>query len=103
MIKYEADNCIAVFPNTLSAVSAAVAMLHAFQAANLMTSDDLDIYISCGFDYGKILVVGNNDCFGDAVNRVSKLGEVLVTQEAMDKFSRHADQGKANVAIHFGD
>ena len=92
MIKYEADNCFAVFPNPLAAVNAAVAMQHAFQASNLMTSDDLDIYISCGIDYGKILVVDNKDCFGDAVNRASKLGEdvaaageVLVTQEAMDK------------------
>jgi len=91
MIKFEADNCFAVFPDPLAAVSAAVAMQHAFQASNLMTSDDLDIYISCGIDYGKILVVNNNDCFGDAVNRASKLGEdiasageVLITQESLD-------------------
>jgi class 3 adenylate cyclase len=97
MIKYEADNCFAIFPNPLSAVNAAVAMQHAFQASNLMTSDDLDIYISCGIDYGKILVVGDNDCFGDAVNRASKLGEdvasageVLVTSEAMDKIPADA-------------
>jgi class 3 adenylate cyclase len=91
MIKYEADNCFAVFPDPLSAVNAAVAMQHAFEASNLLTSDDLDIYISCGIDYGRILVVDNNDCFGDAVNRASKLGEdiasageVLVAQEAMN-------------------
>jgi len=91
VVKYEADNCFALFPTALSAVSAAVAMQHAFRASNLMTSDDLDIYISCGIDYGRILVVGENDCFGDAVNRASKLGEdvasageVLTTKEAMD-------------------
>jgi class 3 adenylate cyclase len=89
-VKYEADNCFALFPTPLSAVGAAVAIQHAFQASNLMTSDDLDIYVSCGIDYGKILVIDNNDCFGDAVNRASKLGEdvaaageVLVTREAM--------------------
>src|SRR5512132_3388876 len=69
MIKYEADNCFAVFPDTLSAVNAAIAMQHAFSATNLMTSDDLDIHIACGIDYGKILVVGREDCFGDPVNR----------------------------------
>jgi len=90
MIKYEADNCFAVFPEPLSAVQAAIAMQHAFSAENLLTSDDLDIHISCGIDYGKILIVGHEDCFGDPVNRASKMGEdlavageILVTQEAM--------------------
>ncbi len=90
MIKYEADNCFAVFPDPLSAVNAAIAMQHAFHAANLLTSDDLDISIACGIDFGKILVVGNKDCFGDPVNRASKMGEdlaaageILITKEAM--------------------
>jgi len=92
VVKYEADNCFALFPTPLLAVNAAVAMQHAFQASNLMTSDDLDIYVSCGIDQGRILVVEDKDCFGDAVNRASKLGEdvasageVLITKEAMDK------------------
>ena len=90
MIKYEADNCFAVFPDPLSAVNAAIAMQHAFRAENLLTSDDLDIHISCGIDYGKILIVGHEDCFGDPVNRASKMGEdlamageILITKEAM--------------------
>ena len=90
MIKYEADNCFAVFPEPLSAVNAAIAMQHAFSAENLLTSEDLDIHISCGIDYGKILIVGCEDCFGDPVNRASKMGEdlavageILVTKEAM--------------------
>ena len=66
MIKYEADNCFAVFPNPLSAVNAAIAMQHAFRAENLLTSDDLDIHISCGIDYGKILVVGYFRAIGTA-------------------------------------
>jgi len=90
MIKYEADNCFAVFPDPLSAINAAIAMQHAFTASNLLTSDDLDIHISCGIDYGKLLIIGHEDCFGDPVNRASKIGEdlatsgeILVTQEAM--------------------
>ena len=43
VIKYEADNCFALFPTPLSAVNAAIAMQHAFHASNMMTSDDLDI------------------------------------------------------------
>jgi class 3 adenylate cyclase len=90
MIKYEADNCFAVFPDPLSAVNAAIAMQNAFLEENVVTSDDLDIHISCGIDYGKILVVGHRDCFGDPVNRASKMGEdvanageILITQDAM--------------------
>ena len=98
MIKYEADNCFAVFPDPLSAANAALTMQHAFEASNLMTSDDLDIYVSCGIDYGKILVIKGEDCFGDAVNRASKLGEdvaaareILITKEAMDMIPREAN------------
>jgi class 3 adenylate cyclase len=90
MIKYEADNCFAVFPDPLSAVNAAIAMQHAFTAANLLTTEDLDIHIACGIDYGKLLIIGHEDCFGDPVNRASKMGEdlaaageILITQEAM--------------------
>jgi class 3 adenylate cyclase len=98
MIKYEADNCFAVFPDPLSAVNAAVAMQHAFHAENRFTAEDLDIHISCGIDYGKILVVGHRDCFGDPVNRASKMGEdvaaageILITREAMQMIPPEAD------------
>ena len=97
MIKYEADNCFAVFPNPLSAVHAAIAMQHAFSAENLLTTEDLDIHISCGIDYGKILVIGHEDCFGDPVNRASKMGEdlaaageILITKEAMQMIPAEA-------------
>lgn len=98
MIKYEADNCFAVFPDPLAAVNAAVAMQHAFAASNLLTASDLDVQISCGIDYGNILIVDNEDCFGDTVNRACKLGEdlstageILVTKEAMDRIPANAE------------
>ena len=97
MIKYEADNCFAVFPDPLSAVNAAIAMQHAFRAANLLTADELDIHIACGIDYGKVLIIGHEDCFGDPVNRASKMGEdvacsgeILVTKEAMQMIPAEA-------------
>jgi class 3 adenylate cyclase len=98
MIKYEADNCFAVFPDSLSAVHAAIAMQHAFTAANMLTADDFDIHIACGVDYGKLLIVGHEDCFGDPVNRASKMGEdvaaageVLITKEAMERIPASAN------------
>jgi len=97
MIKYDADNCFAVFPDSLSAVNAAIAMQHAFEASNLLTSDDLDIHIAIGIDYGKLLVIGYEDCFGDPVNRASKIGEdiaaageILITKDAMDMIPEEA-------------
>ena len=97
MLKYEADNCFAVFPDPLAAVNAAIAMQHAFRASNLLTSDDLDIHIACGIDYGEILIIGHEDCFGDPVNRASKMGEdvaaageILVTREAMEMIPAEA-------------
>ena len=97
MLKYEADNCFAVFPDPLAAVNAAISMQHAFAAENILTSDDLDIHIAVGIDYGKLLIVGHEDCFGDPVNRASKMGEdiaaageILITKEAMDMIPAEA-------------
>ena len=97
MLKYEADNCFAVFPDPLAAVNAAIAMQHAFRASNLLTSDDLDIHIACGIDYGEILIIDHEDCFCDPVNRASKMGEdvaaageILVTREAMEMIPAEA-------------
>jgi len=97
MIKYEADNCFAVFPDPLSAVNAAIAMQHAFDAANILSSDDLDIHIACGIDHGKLLMIGHEDCFGDPVNRASKMGEdlaaageILISKAAMQMIPAEA-------------
>jgi len=97
MLKYEADNCFAIFPDSLSAVNAAIAMQHAFVASNLLTADELDIHIACGIDFGKLLIIGHDDCFGDPVNRASKMGEdiaaageILITKEAMETIPAEA-------------
>lgn len=98
LVKFEADNCFATFPDTLSAIHAAIAMQLAFNASNLLTSDDFDVHISCGIDQGKILLVGTEDCFGDAVNRACKLGEdvaasgeILVTKDAVKSITSELD------------
>lgn len=106
LIKYEADNCFAVFPDTLSAIHAAITLQLAFDASNLLTSDDFDVRIACGIDYGKILIIGNEDCFGDAVNRACKLGEdvaaageILVTKDAMQTIVPQPDLKLREVII----
>jgi class 3 adenylate cyclase len=92
LVKFEADNCFAMFGVVEEALRAAIALNEAFDRANFETPDDLDIRISTGIDFGPILVIENRDFFGDPVNRACKLGEdlarpgeILVTRPAMDR------------------
>jgi class 3 adenylate cyclase len=102
IIKFEADNCFAVFPDPASAARTAITIQRAISAANLLTSEDMDIHVSIGIDYGKILILNDDDMYGDAVNRACKMGEdigradeILITKEAMDMIPEEAQvQGK---------
>lgn len=97
IIKFEADNCFAVFPEPSSAARTAITIQHAIAAANLLTTEDMDIHVSIGIDYGKILILNNDDMYGDPVNRACKMGEdigradeILITKEAMDMIPEEA-------------
>lgn len=90
LVKFEADNCFAMFPEVVGAVEAAIELNDAFCSANEATPDELDIRVACGIDFGAILVIPDVDFFGTPVNRACKLGEdlaaageILVTREAM--------------------
>lgn len=92
VVKFEADNCFALFPDAAQAVRAAIALNLAFTASNLLTEDEHDIRVACGIDHGRVLLLGDDELFGHAVNRASKLGEdvaepgeILITAEAMDR------------------
>jgi class 3 adenylate cyclase len=109
LIKFEADNCFAILPNPLNATRAAISIQHAFAASNLLTADDLDIHVSIGIDYGKILIINNDDMFGDAVNRACKMGEdlgnaneILITQEAMELIPKEAEIEGTPIDISIG-
>jgi class 3 adenylate cyclase len=39
------------------------------------------MYLSVGIDYGRVLLVGDVEFFGDPVNTASKLGEDLAVRE----------------------
>ncbi len=111
VVKFEADNCFARFPDVLGAIRSSVSINIAFDAMNLMTTDDLNIYIATGIDFGRILVVeeperDEEDYFGAAVNTASKLGEdiakagdILVAAAAMQRVPE--DAGFASEAASF--
>ena len=92
VVKFEADNCFAMFEDSLSAVQCAIGLNLAFDSANLVTPVELDIHVCVGIDRGKVLVVDNYlEFFGNAVNCASKLGEdgagpgeILITREVAE-------------------
>ncbi len=57
VVKFEADNCFARFPDVQAAVQSSIAINIALDAINQMTPDDLDIHISTGIDYGRFLLI----------------------------------------------
>lgn len=93
VVKFEADDCFAVFGHPQHAAEAALA-IHAALAAD--PHPDM-IRVSIGIDAGRVLMVDNLDVFGNAVNRASKLGEdiaeageTLITREAFAAISANA-------------
>ncbi len=90
VVKFEADNGYCRFPDVQNAIDASIAMNIAFDGMNMKTQDDLNIYITCGIDFGRFLLVNRSNFFGSCVNTASKLsediggpGDILVTQSAM--------------------
>jgi len=97
VVKFEADNCFAMFDDPLAAVRAAIALNTAFFAMNVLTEDEFDIRVSIGIDFGDVLLIGGPDYFGNAVNRASKIGEdiagpgeILVTAAAFQQIPETA-------------
>ena len=98
VIKYEADNVFAVFPDVEQAVDAAVELDRSLELVDTMLPDECDMHGEFGIGYGEILVIENGDIFGSEVNLASKLGEdlaqrgeILLTESAFARVdqSRH--------------
>lgn len=94
VVKNEADNLLAVFDEVADAVAAALAMVK-----GAVTEGQAPVLaFSVGIDVGDILLIHQEDCFGDAVNLAYKLGEdiarpgeVLVTQAVHDLLADRTD------------
>jgi len=92
LLKCDADNCYAFFEKPDDAINASFEVNSALFKANDSFGIAEQIYLSFGIDYGRVLLVGDVDFFGDPVNTASKLGEdlaireeVLVTRRAIDQ------------------
>lgn len=75
LVKFEADNCFAIFPTAADAVQCGIAANMQFEGMNLLTVSEFDIRVCIGVSFGHILLVEERDFFGDAVNKASRLGE----------------------------
>jgi adenylate cyclase len=91
LLKCDADNCFAFFETTDDAIRASFDINGELFRHNDEFSLTEQIYLSVGIDYGRVLLVGNVDFFGDPVNTASKLGEdlaikaeTLVTKRALE-------------------
>jgi len=92
LLKYDSDNCYAFFPHTDDAIKASFDVNSAIFDLNDEYSLAEQIYLSVGIDYGKLLLVGESDYFGDPVNTASKLGEdlavhaeILIAERAVEQ------------------
>ena len=90
LLKCDADNTYAFFAKTAEAIQAGFDVNAAMFEANKRWHLDERVDLSVGIDYGRVLLIGEVDFFGDPVNTASKLGEdlavkseVLVTERAL--------------------
>jgi len=92
LLKCDADNCYAYFEHTDDAIQASFDVNSALFAHNEDFGIAEQIYLSVGIDFGRVLLIGDLEFFGDPVNTASKLGEdlaikaeTLVTERAIGR------------------
>lgn len=72
LVKFEADNLLAIFDDPVQAVEAALAI---HRLASHLGESGLALSFSIGIDHGDLLLISGTDCFGECVNLAHKLGE----------------------------
>ncbi len=77
LMKREADNFFATFPDAPAATACAVEVIKHVAVANEALPADEELHISIGVGFGPLLAVGSRDVFGEEMNRACKLGEDL--------------------------
>ncbi len=80
VLRVEADNIYALFESTEAAVRCAAEVQNHVEIANEPLPAASEIYVAIGVGYGRILLVGDDDAYGDEMNVACKLGEDLAEQ-----------------------
>ena len=86
---FVADNVMAVFPDGSSALRGALAVQRNQRIVNAGRREADRLEVGIGVGHGKVLVIGEENVFGDEMNLASKLGEdvaqggqILLTESA---------------------
>jgi adenylate cyclase len=92
LIKIEADSLLILFKKAHRALECAIAMQHACQKLSARRTPEEKVLLCVGIGSGRILRIGDQDCYGAEVNAASKLGEdtakaneILVTGAAREQ------------------
>ena len=80
VLRVEADNIFALFVDTETAVRCSAEVQRNVEIANEPLPAASEIYIAIGVGYGRVLLVGEDDAYGDEMNVACKLGEDLAEQ-----------------------
>jgi len=108
LLKCDADNCYAFFGDAGDAVRASFDINAEMFRQNQEHDLSEHIYLSVGIDYGRLLLIGNSDYFGDPVNTASKLGEdlagkseTLITDRALETtdYTPHANAERMTARV----
>ena len=104
VVKTEADNVFAIFPDVAPAVAAAGDIQERLRAANAVLPEDWDLHASLGIGYGELLMVDGEDLYGNEMNLASKLGEdvagsgeIFLTAAAHARMAAGAPPGRFEV------
>ena len=110
LLKCDADNCYAFFESTDDAVRASFDINAELFRHNDEFSLNEQIYLSVGIDYGRVLLIGDKEFFGDPVNTASKLGEdlaikaeTLVTKRALQHATLHIPETAERMVARISD
>jgi class 3 adenylate cyclase len=80
LLREDADDLFAVFPDVSSALACAKAIHEHVEIANGPLPAASEIYVALGIGYGRVLLVGDDDAWGDEMNLACKLGEDIAQQ-----------------------
>jgi class 3 adenylate cyclase len=92
LIKIEADSFMILFKRARRALDCALAMQAACHQLNARRVPEEQVLLCVGIGSGRILRIGDFDCYGNEVNAASKLGEdiakageILVTRHVREQ------------------
>jgi adenylate cyclase len=97
LVKCDADNCYAFFSRADDAIRASFEVNAALYEANSNFSLSEQVKLSVGIDYGRVLLIGDVEFFGDPVNTASKLGEDLATRNEILVTNRAIEHSNVDV------